>query len=313
LNTATNWGISMTIKLRTSLLLLLIVLLAQCAQFQFYDYRTVKSPSQRIGVIADRLIGYNRLEVISFPNETSPVLHVYLTKMISRTVKYKTDSHREEIYKKQVSNLEAFLDEYGGFWVGFHGFMFILGGKLWLPFAAVTTWICSTMVDPQPEFEYHLVPRSEETEVSYRENTLSIPAQGESLLIDESRTIQTNNNGHATIRVDPSQFDTGITIRHVATDNTYLVRREKKERTIRADWVKTVKLLNLAIGWTRTLAKLVNTAIAGAGSHVMVLTIVVHIASGLVIDFAIEKLGTTTEQYYKWIVVVLKQSSERSY
>jgi len=303
----------MTIKLRTSLLLLLIVLLAQCAQFQFYDYRTVKSPSQRIGVIADRLIGYNRLEVISFPNETSPVLHVYLTKMISRTVKYKTDSHREEIYKKQVSNLEAFLDEYGGFWVGFHGFMFILGGKLWLPFAAVTTWICSTMVDPQPEFEYHLVPRSEETEVSYRENTLSIPAQGESLLIDESRTIQTNNNGHATIRVDPSQFDTGITIRHVATDNTYLVRREKKERTIRADWVKTVKLLNLAIGWTRTLAKLVNTAIAGAGSHVMVLTIVVHIASGLVIDFAIEKLGTTTEQYYKWIVVVLKQSSERSY
>ena len=313
MNTATNWGISMTIKLRTSLLLLLIVLLAQCAQFQFYDYRTVKSPSQRIGVIADRLIGYNRLEVISFPNETSPVLHVYLTKMISRTVKYKTDSHREEIYKKQVSNLEAFLDEYGGFWVGFHGFMFILGGKLWLPFAAVTTWICSTMVDPQPEFEYHLVPRSEETEVSYRENTLSIPAQGESLLIDESRTIQTNNNGHATIRVDPSQFDTGITIRHVATDNTYLVRREKKERTIRADWVKTVKLLNLAIGWTRTLAKLVNTAIAGAGSHVMVLTIVVHIASGLVIDFAIEKLGTTTEQYYKWIVVVLKQSSERSY
>jgi len=313
LNTATNWGISMIIKLRTSLLLLLIVLLAQCAQFQFYDYRTVKSSSQRIGVVADRLIGYNRLEVISFPNESSPVLHVYLTKMISRTVKYKTDSHREEIYKKQVSNLEAFLDEYGGFWVGFHGFMFILAGKLWLPYAAVTTWIGTTMVDPQPEFEYHLVPRSEETEVSYRENMLSIPAQGESLLIDESRTIQTNNNGHATIRVDPSQFDTGITIRHVATDNTYLVRREKKERTIRADWVKTVKLLNLAIGWAQTLAKLVNTAIAGAGSHVMVLTIVVHIASGLVINFAIEKLGTTTEQYYKWIVIVLKQSSERSY
>lgn len=296
----------MIIKLRTSLLLLLIVLLARCAQFQFYDYKTVKSPSQRIEVVADRLIGYNRLEVISYPNESSPVLHVYLTKMISRTVKYKTDSHREEIYKKQVSNLEAFLDEGWEFWVGFHGFMFILGGKLWLPFAAVSTWIGTTMVDPQPEFEYHLVPRSEKTEVSYRESMLSVPAQGESLLIDESRTIQTNNNGHATIRVDPSQFDTGITIRHVATDNTYLVRREKKERTIRADWVKTVKLLNLAIGWTRTLAKLVNAAIAGAGSHVMALTIVVHIASGLVINFAIDKLGTTTEQYYKWIVVVLK-------
>lgn len=302
----------MTIKLRTPLLLLLIVLLAGCAQFQFYDYRTVKSPSQRIGVVADKLIGYNRLEVINFPNESSPVLHVYLAKMISRTVKYETDSHREEVYIKQVSNLESFLDEYGGYWVGFHGFMFILAGELWLPFAAVSTWIGTTMVDPQPEFEYHLVPRSEETEVSYRESMLSVPAQGESLLIDESRTIQTNNNGHATIRVDPSQFDTGITIRHIATDNTYLVRRIQKERTIEADWVKTVKLLNLAIGSAATIAGLVNAAITGAGPHIMVLTIVVDIATRFVINFAIKKLGTTTEQYNDWIIVVVKQRIQKS-
>ncbi len=91
---------------------------------------------------------------------------------------------------------------------------------------------------------------------------------------------------------------------HVTTCDSYLVRRVKRDSTITADWVKTAKILNEVVGSSVTAAKLISKATAGIATEVMILTVVVDIVTGMIIDFFIEKLGTVSQQYFDWLIVV---------
>lgn len=295
------------------LLLIAVALLSGCAQFRFQGYRTVKGSPEQVGPPVDRVIGYGVLEVKEYPSESSPILHVYLEKKIVQTIRYNKDTYQEEVYKKQVSSLEAFYKKHWVWCFCVHLALFI-GEPKWersLPTAAVIA-LSGSVVEgkPKPEFQYQRVQGSDGVETYFREYERDVPAVGEPLVIDELTTVYTDTNGCARISFPPSRFDTGIKINHAASGGLYLVRGVQRERTVEASWVKTVKMLGLVGGTAKTIIKIVKNARAGFGPAAYIITLAVDVAGTIIFNYAVRKLGTITEQYYDWVIIKVEKRSK---
>jgi len=221
---------------------------------------------------------------------------------------YNRDTHQEEVYKKQVSRFEAFYKKNGVLYFSTFLGLYFLWGEQWLPFAAVLT-LTSPMAEgkPKPEFQYHRVQGSDDVETYYREYERDVPAVGEPLVIDEINTVYTDTNGRARISFSPSRFDTGIKINHAASGGLYLVRREQRERTTEASWVKTVEMLGLVAGKANTIASIVRIARAGLGPQAYLITLFVDVAGSIIFKYAVRKLGTIKEKYYDWVIFKIEK------
>ena len=293
------------------LLLIAVALLSGCAQFQFQGYRTVKGSPERVGPTVDRLLGYGLLDVQRFPSESSPILHVYLEKKIARTMQYNRDTYQEEVHKKQASRFEAFYKKYWVWYFFTQLALFIAEGERALPISAVIALAVPIVEDkPKPEFQYHRVQGSDDAETYYREYERGVPAVGEPLVIDELNTVYTDTNGCARISFSPSRFDTGIKINHAASEGLYLVRRDQRERTKKASWVKTVEMLGLVGGKVKTIIDIVKNARAGLGWQAYLITLVVDVAGTIIFNYAVRKLGTIKEMYYDWVIFKIEKRSK---
>jgi len=296
------------------LLLIAIALLSGCAHFKFQGYRTVKGSPEEVGPPVDRVIGYGVLELKKpYPSESSPILQVYLEKKIVQKIRYDRDTYQEEVYKKQLSSLEAFYKKYW-VWCFFVNLALFIGEPKWevaLPTAAVIA-LSGSVVEgkPKPEFQYKRVQGSDGVETHFREYERDVPAVGEPLVIDELTTVHTDTNGCARISFPRSRFDTGIKINHAASGGLYIVRRVQRERIVEASWVKTVKMLGLVGGKAATIIQIVKHARAGLGPAAYIITIVVDVAGDIIFPYAVRKLGTITEQYYDWVIFKIEKRSK---
>jgi hypothetical protein len=277
-----------------------LCLATSCATSGFTGYRTVEKPPRRVGSVSDSLIGYSPVEAKHFPSQASPYLEIGLKKRLTAKVRYDSRTHQEKIFKKQRSKIEANMLPIAGI-VG----MSLFFGEPYSAYALPAAGLLLLLIPPPPaEYSYTYVPGSDDVLVSYRDEVVSVPARGESLIAVGMDTVQTDENGVARFHVKPSQCDTGITIVHVTTGDSYLVRRVQKDSTVTADWVKTARILSQVVGSALTVRDLVSMVTAGAGTAAILLTVVVDAITGMIIDFVIEKLGTSTRQYYDWLIIV---------
>jgi|GEM_PF-2730221 len=278
----------------------LCLLTVGCATSGYTGYRTIERPPQRVGPVSESFIEYSSLTGEHFPTEGAPFLKVILKKRLEAQVRYEARTYQERIYKKQRSKIEANLLP-----LSCVAGMSLFFGEPYSDYALPAAGIAFLLVPPpDPKYSYTYVHGSEDVIVTYRDEVITVPAPEEVLIAKGTDTVTTNQNGAARFHVIPSQCDSGVVVAHPESGTSYLVKRVLKERKITKDWVETAQLLNNLVGSAVTIAKLTNMASAGAGTEVMVLTVIVDAITGVVIDFVIEKLGTSTEQYYAWLIIV---------
>lgn len=279
------------------------VLLAGCAHFQLAGYRPVADEApRRIAVVAESLVSYGPLEVKSLPSTASPVLRVSLAKTIAQTVRYEARSHQEAVYTRQRSNIEANKLVLGVLL----GFPLLYAPKQVPLFLGLDALYVLVLPPPPPDSQAKPVPGSDGVLVSYQREALRIPAAGESLVTEAGRMFLTDGNGIASLHVNPSWYDLGFRIRHAGARDSYLLRRIQRTRATTADWVETARQLHLGVEAGMAIRDLITLAASGPESAPAVLTVVIDAGLGLVIHYAIERLGTQTESYYDWVVIVVR-------
>ena len=277
----------------------LTILITNCAQYKYVGTRFVEGYPKKQGPVADSLIQYSPLKVTRFPDETSQVLEVSLKKEIDITIQYNQYSHTENIYQKSPSLIEEHAEDlvdnfeispaigiiHLGFWP-----VFVLLDAL-------------TGKEPYKPKKYEDKPGTDSLTITFKQEQKTVPAIGETLISSESDTVITNENGIAQFYSDPSRFDSGVKITHVETRDSYIVKRILKERTVKGEWVAPSKFISNIVGTAVTIKKLKNMFAAGAGPPALVVAVAVDVLTGAVIGYIIEQVGTTTEQYYQWVLV----------
>ncbi len=77
------------------------------------------------------------------------------------------------------------------------------------------------------------------------------------------------------------------------------MRREQRERTTTAGWVKTVEMLGLVGETANTILSIVRNARDSLGPQAYLITLVVDVVGSIIFSYAARKLCTITERSYQ--------------
>jgi len=276
-----------------------------CASFQHSSYRTVLDSTTRDGSTEDRLDSYGPLKVVAAPTTASPILKVSFSKQLTQNIKYETKTHQEEVLKKEPTRFETNYKTLGyvaGLTaIGVIGTDNQTGRTIGLSVGGVI-FAYFLFMSPQPpeETRYNKIAGSDGSYVTYREEKATVPAVGETLVMNQLVSSKTDSNGLATFAVEnPKGFDSGVVIRHSQSNGRYVIRRIPRERTITKDWLETARKLELGIEAAHAIQTGVEAALEVFDPEVFIIAT----AAGVVLHILVEKLGTHTERYYEWVVI----------
>lgn len=278
-----------------------ILLLVSCTSFKYAGIRTIENKPEYIGVVSEELVSYMPLSIEKYPNDESEKFVVSISKKVKEKIQYKTESHQEEIYTKKVlkSNGLEILSVLAPTGLGI-----IAGKDYWYYGVALSAIRCIYLLQSlEDEVEYRYISGSNNALYSYEYKEKLKPVSDQELLIENKASIRTDSNGRAEFLVNPKNYDLGFRIYWPRDDSSYYIRRIKKQSTTTADWVQTAKDLNLVVGSALTIVKMINMATGGMTTKEMVIAIIIDQVEGIVIDYAIEFLGTKTTEYYDWVII----------
>ena len=285
----------------------ILVSLFGCASFHYLGSRTMPDETTKVGSVGSKVGGYGPLKINVTPTVDSPILKVYFPKQMIQKIRYETKTHQEEVFRRQPTRFKGkFLIMAGiagatAFWTLELGLDNQSGpaGILALGGLAEVFYIFSTPRPPE-EIKYVQIPGSNNVEITYKEETETITAAGETLVMDNRVSAKTDGNGVATFSVrNLVDFDKGIIISHPSSKAKYLISRIPKERTIQRDWVEAARRLELVVGAGEVIKIGVETVIKAIKPVVLITETI----AGVVIHLLVEKFGTYTEQFYEWVVI----------
>ena len=287
----------------TIVVVILSLLTAGCARYRFSGERLERGQPRRTGVVIESFSGYFPIEARRFPTTTVPFLKVMLRKRLEVAEEYAQDAHRERILKRQKSKAEAY-------WIVFAemlGLSLYLGDPTWKILMPATVLAISAVPGPKPDYRYERIQGSDTVEVSNRSSFREVPAPGETLQIQGSAPVRTDENGIATVPVRPEQWDTGITLKHIESGTTYFLCRIRHEREVRKDWVRKAKTISNIVGFAVTVVKMGKMVATGVGAGAIVVAAVIDLLTGALIGYLFEEvtedIGTKTVSYYEWVFV----------
>jgi hypothetical protein len=225
-----------------------------------------------------------------------------LAKTIARTVRYEARSHQEAVYTRQRSNIEANPLFFGVF----SALPLLVSRNHALLFLGLDAAYVLVVPPPPLDSQAQSMPGSDGVLVSFQKEVIQVPAAGESLAAGASGIFLTDASGIAFLHVNPSMYDLGLRISHVGARDSYIVRRVQRTRTTTADWLEGARQLHLRAEAAKAVWDFFRLASSGFGAEPVLLTVVLDSGLGLVIHYAIEKLGTQIEPYYDWVVVIVQ-------
>lgn len=287
-----------------------------CAQFKFSGFRTVPEAPQRMEVVGESLGEYAPVTVVDYPRASYPVLHLRLLRDMIRTVRYDSVIRTDSVFEKKRKSIEGAYAGIGlgaviAFADGPSDVSVLLGAII----GGVSIWAAHEFVDPRKLTEARYASARRHRVPFYRRENGRVAAVGETLITDTGQHIVTDADGVATLRTALVRYDNGVTLRHVNSGRTYLVRRILREAEVTAEWAdRTARALKLGgramtfVDLIRRIRRLRGAAGLATAPTVggIVIIIVIDLVSGAVIDEVVSTLATTTVPYYDWIFLEVR-------
>lgn len=275
-----------------------------CAKDKVIGVRTFKHDPELIGTV-EEFVQYFPITIQRYPTDENPELIVQLTKEIKNKKKYQTETHDEIIYIQEIGPLDK------------EGQRIVKSIKVH-PLAGLFELAISPLNilfdsienrSTEKKIRYEKIPGSERTNSYYEFQAENKPGNNEYITIDEIGETITDKNGIAAFEnINPAMFDNGLKL-SVRRGETYIITRERRIKRSEADWYKVVKTSHDLYSTFKTVytvgKKIKKVGQLSGGLPSIAVGIVFDIVTGKAVGYIIDTLGTKTEEYHRWSLVLL--------